>query len=111
MNNEPQSIYTRRFWLDTTERVVRTTAQVALAVFGVPALGGALDVPSIDDTLDGWQGKVAVVAAAAVLTLLTCLAGRRTGDRSTASLTSGTGAVVTYPAPPSARSPYGPGVR
>lgn len=86
------TIYTRRFWADTVERVVRTTAQVALVVFGVPA---GVDAAAVGDTLGGltsvdWQGKAIVVAGAAVMTLLTCLAGRRTGDTSTASLTRGT---------------------
>jgi hypothetical protein len=37
-----------------------------------------------------WEAVLTAVAAAAVLTLLTCLAGRGVGDHSTASLTSGT---------------------
>ena len=86
------TIYTRRFWADTVERVVRTTAQVALVVFGVPA---GVDATSVSASLGGltavdWQGKLIVVAGSAVMTLLTCLAGRRTGDTSTASLTRGT---------------------
>lgn len=85
------NIYTRRFWMDTTERVVRTTAQVALVVFGIPAgvdAANGVDLGGL--TAVDWQGKLVVVAGAAVMTLLTCLAGRRTGDTSTASLTRGT---------------------
>lgn len=84
-------IYTRRFWLDTVERIVRTTAQVALVVFGVPLgfdAAGAADLGGL--TAVDVQGKLLVVAGTAVLTLLTCLAGRKAGDSSTASLTRGT---------------------
>lgn len=85
------NIYTRRFWMDTTERVVRTAAQVALVAFGIPAgvdAANGVDLGGL--TAVDWEGKLVVVAGAAVMTLLTCLAGRRTGDTSTASLTRGT---------------------
>ena len=85
------NIYTRQFWTDTVERVVRTTAQVALVVFGIPAgvdAANGVDLGGL--TAVDWQGKAIVVAGSAVLTLLTCLAGRTTGDTSTASLTRGT---------------------
>ncbi len=79
----------RRFWIDTLERVLRTTAQVALAVMGAPA---AMDAAGVNDVIAGdWQGKVTVIGVTAVLTFLTCIAGRNAGDPSTASLTSGTG--------------------
>lgn len=81
-------ITSRRFWLDTLERVVRTTAQVALAVLGAPlamdAAGASVDIA------DGWEGKAVLIGVTAALTFITCLAGRATGDPSTASLTSGT---------------------
>lgn len=80
-------LVSKRFWTDTAERVVRTTAQVAIAVYAAPeALEAATGVPA---TL-GWETGAVTVASAAVLTFLTCLAGRTTGDHSTASLTSGT---------------------
>lgn len=79
----------RRFWMDTLERVVRTTAQVALAVLGLDVAGSATDTPGLD-VAAGWEQKLAVIGATALLTFLTCLAGKRTGDNSTASLTSGT---------------------
>lgn len=82
-------ITSRRFWLDTLERVVRTTAQVALAVLGAPVAMDAAGVPV--DMAEGWQGKAILIGTTAVLTFVTCLAGRATGDPSTASLTSGTG--------------------
>lgn len=78
----------KRFWTDTIERVVRTTAQVALAVLGTPLVADALPADVAVPT--DWQTGALTVAMAAVLTFLTCLAGRATGDRSTASLTSGT---------------------
>jgi hypothetical protein len=81
-------ITSRRFWIDTLERVVRTTAQVTLAVLGAPL---AMDATGVTiDVADGWQGKAVIIGTTAVLTFVTCLAGRTTGDPSTASLTSGT---------------------
>ena len=81
-------ITSRRFWLDTLERVVRTTAQVALAVFGVPAVMAGEGVP--EGIAAHWEDKLVVIGVTAALTFITCLAGRATGDPSTASLTSGT---------------------
>ena len=81
-------ITSRRFWLDTLERVVRTTAQVALAVLGAPLAMDAAGAPI--DMAAGWEGKAVLIGATALLTFITCLAGRATGDPSTASLTSGT---------------------
>lgn len=76
----------RRFWTDTLERVLRTTAQAAVAVFATPVAvagaGGNVDLP--------WQAGLIAVAGTAVLTFLTCLAGKGVGDSSTASLTTGT---------------------
>ena len=82
-------LMSRRFWIDTLERVVRTTAQVALAVLGAPL---AVDAAGVDVKIaDDWRAAVILIASTAVLTFVTCLAGRTTGDPSTASLTSGTG--------------------
>lgn len=67
---------------------MRTTAQVALAVLGAPLAMDAADIPG--DIADGWEGKAVLIGATALLTFITCLAGRATGDPSTASLTSGT---------------------
>ena len=81
-------IISRRFWIDTLERMIRTTAQTALAVFGMPAAADAAGEPL---TLAAdWQDKVVLVVATAMFTFITCLAGRAKGDPSTASLTSGT---------------------
>lgn len=82
-------ITSRRFWLDTLERVIRTTAQVALAVLGAPLAMDAAGVPM--DVAEGWEAKAVLIGMTAALTFITCLAGRASGDPSTASLTSGTG--------------------
>ena len=82
-------ITSRRFWLDTLERVIRTTAQVALAVLGAPLAMDTAGVPM--DIADGWEAKAVLIGMTAALTFITCLAGRASGDPSTASLTSGTG--------------------
>lgn len=81
-------ITSRRFWIDTFERMIRTTAQTALAVFGLPAVADAAGEP-LTITAD-WQDKAVLVVATAMFTFITCLAGRAKGDPSTASLTSGT---------------------
>lgn len=81
-------ITSRRYWIDTLERMVRTTAQTAIAVFGLPAAADAAGTPV--DIVADWQDKAVLIVATALLTLITCLAGRATGDPSTASLTSGT---------------------
>ena len=80
----------RRFWMDTLERVVRTAAQVALVVFGIGPVSDAagVNVGALQST--DWRENLMVVALTALFTLVTCLAGKRTGDNSTASLTSGT---------------------
>lgn len=79
-------ITSRRFWTDTVERAIRTAAQAALAVVSVPAVGEVADVPlSLP-----WEAMAYAVLAATALSVITSLAGRGTGDRSTASLTSGT---------------------
>lgn len=76
----------RRFWTDTLERVIRTTAQAALAVLATPVAmsqtGVSVSIP--------WQALLVAVAGTAILTFLTCVAGRGVGDASTASLTTGT---------------------
>lgn len=80
----------RRFWMDTLERVIRTAAQVALVVFGIGPVGDAtgLNLGALQAT--DWRENLTVVALTALFTLVTCLAGKRAGDSSTASLTSGT---------------------
>lgn len=89
MENTTQGdwITSQRFWLDTFERVVRTTAQAAMAVFGVGAATGVVDGGGV---VANWQEKAVMICGTALLTFITCLAGRSMGDPSTASLTSGT---------------------
>ena len=82
-------ITSRRFWTDTLERVIRTAAHVALAVLGAPVALDAAGIPT--DAFADWQAKALVIGLAALFALLNALAGRRVGDASTASLTSGTG--------------------
>lgn len=84
-----QSIWTKRFWTDTMERTIRTGGQVALAAFGAPAVLDA--VKSGDFGSVPWETSLILVIVSMVLTVLTCLVGKSTGDPSTASLTSGTG--------------------
>ena len=49
----------RRFWLDTLERVLRTTAQVALAVVGAPV---AMDAAGVQGVLaQDWEGKACLL--------------------------------------------------
>lgn len=79
-------ITSRRFWTDTLERVIRTTAQVAVAVLATPVAMSQAGVP----TSIPWEAVLTATAGAAALTFLTALAGRGVGDHSTASLTSGT---------------------
>lgn len=66
-----------QFVRDTAERVVRTFAQALLAFWGADAL----NVLSAD-----WGEALATSAGAALLALLTCLAGIKFGDPHTASL-------------------------
>lgn len=80
----------RRFWMDTIERVIRTAAQVALVVFGIGPVSEAAGVNTGALQATDWRENLMVVALTALFTLVTCLAGKRTGDNSTASLTSGT---------------------
>lgn len=79
---------TRRFWTDCAERCVRTFAQTAAASFGTGAFYSA--VTSGDWASVPWQEALTVTILATVLAFFTALAGKATGDPSTASLTSGT---------------------
>lgn len=66
----------KQFWLDTSERAVRTFAQALLGVFiaGVTIL-----------TVD-WIDALAIAATATLVSILTSIAASGTGDPSTASL-------------------------
>lgn len=78
----------KRFWTDTTERSIRTMAQTGVALLGAPLVDGYL--PTDVDLSLPWQYIVTSVVLAGVLSVLTALAGGKTGDPSTASLTAGT---------------------
>ena len=58
------TIWTREFWLATTERVIGTAAQAALGVLGAGAVG-ILDVD--------WPALGSIVALAALASLLKCV--------------------------------------
>lgn len=72
-------LWSRSFWVDATERAVKTFAQSALATLGV----GATDIMSVN-----WMGVLSVGAGAAVVSVLTSIASERTGISGTASLTT-----------------------
>lgn len=78
----------KQFWTDTAERCVRTAAQTAAAAFGTGAFYSA--VTSGDWGSVPWQEALAVTVIATVFAFLTAVAGKKVGDPSTASLTSGT---------------------
>jgi hypothetical protein len=62
---------TKTFWLNTSERVVRTGAQTALAV-------GVTD--GVTDLHLDWQQGALTVGLAMVASLLMALAGKAVGD-------------------------------
>lgn len=92
---------TKQFWTDTFERVVRTAAQTATASFGGSAVVTA--VTDADWASIPWEASLGLTVLAAALAFLTALGGKKVGDPSTASLTSGTaptavgGATSIYP--------------
>lgn len=85
-------VTSKLFWTDTLERVLRTTAQSAVAVLTTPVLTASAGL----EASIPWEAMLITVAGTALLTFLTCVAGRGVGDRSTASLTAGT---MTTPLP------------
>lgn len=72
-------LWSKSFWIDATERAIKTFAQSALAVVGV----GVTDIMSVN-----WMGVLSVGAGAAFVSLLTSVASERTGISGTASLTT-----------------------
>ena len=68
-------MWTKRFWADTAERVLATTAAVAISSVSVTA-AGALD----------WRAAAVLTGTTALITLLKCLAASRKGDPTSASL-------------------------
>ena len=68
---------TVEFWARTAERAIKTGAQTAVALLGA----GAVDVLTVD-----WQQIASVSAGAAVVSVLTSLAGTTVGDPTDPSL-------------------------
>lgn len=66
----------KKFWIDTTERAVKTFAQAILAVFTA-----GVTIISVD-----WQEALAIGATAALVSVLTSVASTSNGDHDTASL-------------------------
>lgn len=61
------SIFTRAFWAATGERAIKTFAQTAASVLVVAGVSGVLDAD--------WKGVVSAAGLAAVISLLTSVAG------------------------------------
>lgn len=76
--NTPHSMWTRRFWLLTAERAIKTAAQVlaALLLAKITSAGG-VDIAGID-----WTTGLALALGAAALSVLTSLASRPVGPTS-----------------------------
>jgi len=70
-------IWSRKFWLDSAERVVATFSQ---------ALLGALPASYVPGVTLPLRGALAVAGGAAALSLLKCLAASRVGDNDSAAL-------------------------
>jgi hypothetical protein len=70
-------MFTTEFWARAAERAVKTAAQTAVSLLGA----NAVDVLSVD-----WQQVASVSAGAAVVSVLTSIAGSRTGDPTDPSL-------------------------
>lgn len=70
---------TKKFWLDTTERAVKTAAQTVLALWLVADL--ALNAWTID-----WTNTAGVALAAAAASVLSSVASAGSGELGTASL-------------------------
>jgi hypothetical protein len=65
-------LFTKTFWANTIERVVRTAATTGLGAF---VADKATDTAQID-----WKGGLLLVGTSALGTLLLCLAGKKVGD-------------------------------
>lgn len=66
----------KQFWLDASERAVKTFAQAMLAVFTA-----GVTILSVD-----WTEALAIGATAALVSVLTSVASTGNGDLDTASL-------------------------
>jgi hypothetical protein len=70
---------TKQFWIDASERAVKTFAQALLAVLTVQ---GVSDLLSVD-----WGRALSVAGLATVISFLTSLLSLRLGNSGTASAT------------------------
>ena len=68
-------MWTKKFWMDTLERVLRTMAQALIAVLGTNALG----IIGLD-----WMQTASITATAGLLALLTSIVASQVGDKGTA---------------------------
>lgn len=66
-------MYSKKFWLNTLERVVTTMAQVAAGGFGV----SQIPVPAFE--VD-WRYTAGVTMSAGILSFLKCLGSRKVGN-------------------------------
>ena len=71
-------MWTKRWWRDTVERVIRGVASNLISTLSVDGL----DLANLD-----WTTKLAAAGIQGVITFLVCIVGSETGQRSdTASL-------------------------
>lgn len=68
-------MWTKKFWMDTLELVLRTMAQALIAVLGTNALG----IIGLD-----WMQTASITATAGLLALLTSIVASQVGDKGTA---------------------------
>ena len=73
-------MFTSKFWRDTIERVIRSTAWATLGTIGTTKA----TFQEVD-----WQIVGGTAGLVAVLSFLACMAGSQVGDRQSASLQSG----------------------
>lgn len=69
------SVFTKSFWVDASERAIKTAAQSGVAVFVAD-----VTVLSVD-----WAGAAAVVGTATLVSVLTSVASAKVGVPGTAS--------------------------
>lgn len=69
-------MFTKKFWKDTTERVVSSFAFAVLAVVGADGV----NIVEID-----WPGTLGIASAAALASLLKAFVASQIGDKESAS--------------------------
>lgn len=92
-------MWTRKFWLDATERAVKTFAQALLVLLGA----GMVNVLAV-----GWETDLGLAGGAALLSVLTSVASAQasTGRSDSASLVANVASTPTpaLVAPPEGKS-------